>query len=854
MNNPVKLYRAFLKLYPARFREEYAAVLERDFRDEHLESGGGLLFWARILADLGVSIPVEMARELSRDLRHSVRLYAKRPLVTGLILAALAMSIGATTGVFSVVNALLLKSLPFRTPERIVLLDGFPGGSYKSHKLFDADWDRAYLEDAMLFNFSDMNLVTRHDPVRAKVTETSANFFQTLGSDVMFGRSFLPDEDLPGKDGVAVISHALWEQVYGGDPRILGSTVHINGTPITIIGVANPGMDFPDKTAVWTPTTFDIDKLEKYEGIYWRIVGRLKPGVTMSQAQSMYRANVERVCAGRCQSFGSKSANTLALVSMRQQLAGSVGQASFVLLGAVVFVLLIACANVANLLLARISERRKEMVIRAALGASRSRLVQQLITECILLSVIATAAGLLIARWATALAAMFQPAQLSAQQYSILDVRVFGFAAGLAIVTGLLFGVFPAYLASRLQPSDELRLGRGSSSGASRLRQILIAAQVTFTLVLLAGSIVLGRAFLTLLGTDLGFKAGGVVSLSVSLPHSTEASRERTIAYYHDAMERLRAVPGVESAGIISQLPLGGRFYSLGRFKFNSAREFPLTQFLVGGPGYLSTLGVNILAGRDLEPRDSAGSEPVILINDTLAQALGGIQSTLGRQISAQGWGAPKPMKIVGVYRSVRQAGPAHDPFAQMIAPYAQLPVPFMTFVARVHGHAEDYLPVCRDAIQSIDRNVPLFGIGTLEDRLREKLARPRFYTTAVLFFGVFALLLALIGIYGVASYSVTQRTHELGVRLAAGARAHEVRLLLLRQSLLPILAGTIAGIAGAAALGKSLVHLIESAGNVNYAICLTAAALLAVVAITAIWTATGRVLRLDPMQILRAE
>ncbi len=773
MNNPVKLYRAFLKLYPARFREEYAAVLERDFRDEHMESGGGLMFWARILADLGLSIPLEMARELSRDLRHSIRIYAQRPLVSGLILTALAMSIGATTGVFSVVNALLLKSLPFRSPERIVLLDGFPGGSYKSHNLFNADWDRTYLDEAMLFNFSDMNLVTRRDPIRAKVTETSANFFQTLGAEVMFGRSFLPDEDVPGKDGVAVISHAVWEQVYAGDPRVLGSTVHINGAPMTIIGVAQPGMDFPDRTAVWTPTTFDINKLEKFEGIYWRIIGRLRPGITMAQAQGMYSANVDRVCNGHCQFFGPKST----LLSMRKELAGSVGEASFMLLGAVVFVLLIACANVANLLLARISERRKEMVIRAALGASRSRLVQQLITECILLSVIATGAGLLIARWATALAATFQPTQISAQQYSLLDVRVFAFAAGLAIVTGLLFGVFPAYLASRLQPTDELvRMGRGNSSGAGRLRQFLIVAQVAFTLVLLAGSIVLGRAFLSLLGTDLGFNTRGVVSFSVSVPHSTEASKDRTRDYYHDVVERLRAVPGVESAGTISQLPLGGKFFSLGKFQFDSAHEFPLTQFLVGGPGYLNTLGVNILAGRDLEPRDSANSEPVIIINDTLAQALGGVQNTLGKQISAKAWGAAKPMKIVGVYRSLYQAGPANKPFAQMIAPFTQLPVPFMTFVAKVHGNAEDYLPVCRDAIQSIDRNVPLFGIGTLEDRLREKLARPRFYTTAVLFFGVFALLLAVIGIYGVASYSVTQRTHELGVRLAVGARSHDVR------------------------------------------------------------------------------
>jgi predicted permease len=834
----MKLYRFLLKLYPARFREEYGMPLEQQFRDEYRDTDGTLArfaFWIRTIRDLTISIPLELLRELRQDLRYSVRIYSRRPVVTLLAVAALALAIGATTGVFSVVNALLLRSLPFRSPERIVQL-GVAFRAADTASAFEAWRNRsAYLEDAAVYTQVDMNLGGSAESQRVKVAETSTGFFKTLGSEPEIGRAFIE-----GESNVAVIGYSLWQQFFGGDPRAIGSIIHLNNTPLTVVGIARPGLDYPAKTAIWTPTVFEIARLPKSSMFFWVTFGHVKPGLTLKQAQSMFDAEQKR----------DSPATRKNLVPLRTQLAGPVERASLVLLGAVVFVLLIACANVANLLLTRISERRKELVLRAALGASRARLIQQLITESILLTCLSAFVGLIVADWAAKLASSAQPAQLAVQNYTILDWRVLIFAAGLAILTGFLFGVLPASLIGRLQPTEDLIRSQpgGSSSRVRRLRSVLVAVQISLTLILLGGSIIMGRSFLKMLSTDLGYRTDHVVTMSVSLAGTRQENS--AIEYYRTALERLRAIPGVESAGAIEALPLAVDGFSGAYFRMDSGKLVPYAAVIPATPDYFQTMATPIVHGRGLTAVDQRSSESVGVVNQEFLRVAGEDASFVGRRLTFPKGG--RSVLIVGIVRDVLYAGPVDGAFPQLFLPAEQRTPLFMTFVARVRGTTEAYLPICRAAIQSVDRQVPVFSVKTLDDRLTEALARPRFYTTAVLFFGGFALLLAVIGVYGVATYSIVQRTHELGVRIAVGASAQHLRWMLLRQSLLPVVIGISAGIAGAFALGRFLDHLIDSVQRVDAATCAVASILLASVAGVAIWSASQRVLRLDPMQVLR--
>jgi putative ABC transport system permease protein len=680
-----------------------------------------------------------------------------------------------------------------------------------------------------------------------EIAEVSANFFALLGCQPAFGRTFAPEEDLPGHDSVAVIGHAFWQQFFGGDPRVLGATVYLNGTPATVIGVAPATLDFPGKTAVWIPTLFDYEHLPKSGVFYAQTIGRLKDGLAVARANAMFQADVRH-----SPPFGTQRPE---LVPLQDRLAGSIRQASFVLMGLVAFVLLIACANVAHLLLARAAERRSELMIRNALGASRARLVQQLITESTLLTLVAAGAGLAVARWASLVAAAAQPAQLAFQEYSVLDWRVVAFAAGLAALTGIGFGVLPASLMGRTQSApDALRSRNTQPSGAGRMRAVLLAMQGALTLVLIAGAFTMGRSFLRLLGTDLGFHSGGVVTLNVSLPGTRWDSEKRTAQYYDEALARLRAIPGVESAAAVGYLPLTNYYGFMGAtIELDASHKVSPTMFDYATPDYFRTMRTPILDGREFNAGDGPGSERVAIVNQEFAAKLGIGPHLVGKRVSIR-FGPQRTYTIVGVTQSALIGGPGGVPSAQLFLPIRQSTADFVTFVAHVHGTAAPYLAMCRGAVQQVDRQVPIYDVKTLDERLSDMLATPRFYTTAVLFFGGFALLLAVVGIFGAASYSIAQRTHEIGVRIAVGATTGGVRGMLLWQSMLPMGCGAAAGIAGAAVLGRYLQHLIAGAESTGAWTCAAAAATLALSAALAVWTATGRIARMDPTAALRAE
>ncbi|HWQ56106.1 MAG TPA: ADOP family duplicated permease [Bryobacteraceae bacterium] len=855
MPDSSKVYSWLLRLYPARFREQYQVPMERQFRDEYRETchiGDRIRLWLHAIMDLAGSAPREICSELARDLKHGLRVYRRRALSAVLAVVALGLAIGISTGVFSVLNALLVRSLPFSDPEELVEILRPPVGPVRARAAFMAWQGRIpYLEGAATFSSAEVNLKGEDGALRVKVAETSANYFQLLGTKPAIGRSFAPDEDVPGHNGVAVISHGLWQQLFGRDPGVLGATLHLNGTPLTVIGIAPARFDYPGKTNIWIPTAFDLERVPKRGAFFYQTIGRLKSGITIEQGREMFEAEVRRTAP---ESVGADPQNRPGMVSLRKQLAGATRNAGWVLAGMILLLLMSACANVAQLLLSRTTERQQELAIRAALGASRARLLQQLITEATFLTTAGAALGLLVAHWAASIASSVVPAQLATQEYTVLDWPVLGFAAALALVVGVVVGVMPAWLLGRLQPSGQMLRTQPGTHGATimRMQAGLIALQAGLTITLLASSIALGRTFLKLLDADLGFRPANVVTLSVSLEGTKYRSGPTEWQYYSEALNRLRTVRGVESAGAVSYLPLANRGLMVFSFKLDSGQTVGPIAINASMPGYFRAIGATLLGGRDFDAAERGRSERAVIVNEAFAQKAGLGMAILSRRLTGH-W-SKAPYVIVGVVSTARIGGPAFGGLPQIYWPVEEEPPPTLTFVARVRGDADAGLAACRDAIRAVDRTVPVFDVKIMEQRLADVLARPRFYTTATLLLAAVAVMLAVVGVYGTAAYSVASRSHEMGVRMALGASHERIRMMMLREGLAPMGLGMAAGIAGALAVGRYLEHLLVSAEQPGLWACAAAAGFLLFTGFLAVWTATARVLAIDPADVVRAE
>ena len=786
-----------------------------------------------------------------QDLKYTLRLWTGRPWPTGFAIAALAIGIGANTGVFSVVNALLLRSLPFHEPDRLALMQQFfpPHDSAKEFH----DWRRQsdYLADAALFEEFDanLNLGGLRSGSRVHVAQTSGNFFSVLGVHPVLGSGFTSHADvngtgwgLPGPNAVAVIGYGLWQQLFGGDPKVLGATVRMDGVPLTVIGVAPPGFDYPGKAVLWKPAAFSAGN----NG--WATVARLKSGVEWPQARAAFATEAERAAPNPAGSDNAGLRPSLAL--LQDAIAGPVKSASLMFMGAVVLVLLIACTNVANLLLARTTDRAAELSIRSALGASRARLARQLFTECLLLCFVATVAGLAIAYWITALAAKIEPPPLGAQSYSILDGPVLAFTVVVSVVTALGLGVLPSLYAGRM---DTLR-SRGSSSsrGSQLVRQTLVAAQVMLTMILLAASVGLRSAFVHLMRIDRGYDVSGVVTASVSLDGTTHQLNNRQLPYFEDVLDRVRRLPGVRAASATEFLPLyasafvGGPFGMDGRPANRSSTLIPVLS------GYFQTMGAQILYGREFNEAEVRSGAKVAVVNERFAAGFGAPQDAVGHQLTIEG---DAPRKIIGVVKEMSyETDPTMVNGNEVFIPSETPGSFFSTFVVRVDGRADDHLAAIRDTIQSVDPQVPVFGVKTMQQRLDEVFANPKFYRTAVWTFAGFALLLAVIGIYGIVSYAVVERTQEMGVRMALGGTPVQLRGMLLRRGLMMVMAGAIPGIAGAQLTGRFLESLMDGAQPVGLATSAGLVLLFALVAAVSIWSATRRISRFEIMAILRSE
>jgi len=795
------------------------------------------------------SSPMQISRDAFQDLKYTLRLWARRPWPAVFAIAALAVGIGANTGVFSVVNALLLRSLPFHEADRLALLHQFIPPHDSARDFHDWRQQRAYLEDAALFEEIDANLGGGRVGSRAHVAQVSSNFFSMLGTQLVLGRGFSAGDDvdatgwgLPGRNTIAVIGYGVWQELFAGDPHVLGATIRINGLPLTVIGVAPAGFDFPGRTVLWKPAAFAAGN----NG--WGTVARLKPGITWPQARAAFDVEAGRSApkSARAENFDLRPRMT----SLQDGLAGSVRGASLMFMGAVVLVLLIACTNVATLLIARTADRASELSIRSALGASRARLTRQLLAECLLLSFAATVAGLLVAFWITSVAAKVEPPPLGAQSYSILDGHVLALTLLVSVIAALAFGALPMLYAGRIH-TFHTRSG-GSARGARLVREVLVGAQVMLTVILLAGSVSVGRAFVHLMRSDRGYDVAGIVTVSVSLDGTTHALDKRQLPYFEEVLGRIRKLPGVRSASAAEFLPLyasafiGGPFGLDGRPAERNSTMVPVLS------GYFETMGGRILHGREFTDAEVHSGAKVAIVNERFAAGFGAPQDAVGHELTNDN---DPPLRIVGVVKSMEyETDPTMVNGNQVFLPSATPGSFFSTFVARVDGRAEDHLAEIRDAIQSVDPQVPVFGAKTMQQRLDEVFAGPKFYRSAVWIFAGFALLLAVIGIYGIVSCAVAQRTQEMGVRMALGTTPLRLRGMLLRQGLLMVAAGAIPGIVGARLSGHFIESLMDGAKPVDMATSAGLVLFLALVASTSIWAATRRIAALDIMSILRSE
>lgn len=851
-----KLYRWLLKLYPAGFRDEYEAPMERQFLDDYRDAASNCQrtqLWARTVLDVIISAPAETASEFRADLKHGIRAHRGRAFSIALAIVALGLAIGASTGIFSVLSALLLRRLPFSNPWQLTEIRNTSFNAIQGRPAF-IDWYRhsSYLKEAATFSASEMNLEQTRDAYRVDVAETSANFFRLLGVHAIVGRTFAPDEDISGHDDLAVISYPLWQQLFAGDPAVTGKSVRISGKQLTIIGVAPARFDYPGKTNIWLPTVFDVEKVPKRGAVFFQTIGRLGPGIDMQTAQQMFKADVLHANPQAYRRFPGEQ-NQPRLVGIRDQLAGPVRRQVWVLAGMVFFVLLTACGNVAQLILSRATERRQELAVRAALGASRARLLQQLITEATFLTLSGAAVGLLVAKWTVQLASAIVPARLATQQYTILDWRVITFAITLAVVMGLTFGLANAWLVGRLQPvGTALRVQRGTPEKTTvRVRMGLIAVQGALTLCLVTSSFLLGRAFLKLLHTDLGFRPAGVVTLNVSL-QGTKFSGRGEWPYYRKALGRLRALPEVEAAAAVSYLPMADNIYMGGTFQLDSGQSVRMVIINSVTHDYFRAMETRFLAGGDFVNDEQHHEEHSVIVNEIYARNTGLGDKIVGRSVIAP-WNKAR-YRIIGVVEGTRDAGPLSDGGPIIYWYMGEEPPPALTLVAKVRGSAESYLPLIRDVVRTIDPAVPIYDVKTLDQRLAETLARPRFFATATGFLGLLAVLLAAVGVYGTAAYSIAQRRHELGVRLAVGASHQSIRSMILRESMVPVVFGMVTGIVLSIACGRYLQHLLENVSRPAFWSCTSAAMFLLLVGLTAVWTATARILSVDPVESLRLE
>ena len=811
------------------------------------------------------------------DVKFACRQLLKNPCFTAVAIVTLALGIGANTAIFSVVNTVLLKPLPYRDFKRIVMLwTDNAALNIGIHELPPTptdliDWrlQAQSFDEIAGIRPRTADISEQGDPERVGGVQVSANFFSLLGVQPLLGRTFSPEEEQPANDKVATISYSLWQRRFGGDTNVLARTITINRERHRIVGVMPPGFSFPrgaempvgygllPETEVWRPFADNAN--------YWRnddtrdfiAIGRLRPGVTLQRAQAEMDGVAQHQAGERP---GTHKGWSVHLRPLAKQVVGKTGSLLLMLLGAVAFVLLIACANVANLLLCRAAARRKEMAVRAAIGAAQSRIIRQLLTESLMLSFLGGGLGFVLGAQIVRLVLALGPQNLPRMSEISLDWHVLSFATVLSLATGVIFGLAPAWHASRINLSETLNVeGRlGSPGPHHRSHSLLVMSELALAIILLTGTALMVQSFRRLESVDTGFKPQRVVAFDVSLFGSRYDNEARVRQFFRDARSSLSKVPGVQSAAAISSLPLGGvesmQFLFVEGAPLPVNGRGPITESRRISPGYFGALGINLLQGRDFNDRDTAEIQKVCIINETIARAFFPGADPVGKRLKLAGLDKPW-ITIAGVVKDVRGYSLELKPRPQVYVPFDQDTQNEMTFVVRAEaGPARALEKAIRSEMKSLDNALPLANFRTMEQLVSSAIARPRFSALLLGLFAGTALLLTVVGLYGVVAYAASQRTREVGIRLALGASERNILNLIIQQGMRPALVGLALGIAGALGLTRLLasqLYEIKPTDPVSFA---SAALLLSLVALIACYLPARRATKVDPIQSLRYE
>jgi predicted permease len=828
---------------------------------------GGRERWREEARDEVRSRPLE---ELAQDVRYALRGLPRAPTFTATAIATLALSIGATTAIFSVVNGVLLRRLPYPHADRIVALCEkstvkpsdvvcAPGSVGPSNFLH---WQEGARSFEAMAAFSESRAAVGRvggDPVSAQARSTTASLFQVLGAKPAFGRFFTQEEDTPGAPPVVVLSYGMWQQQFGGDSALVGKQVSVNGTNRTVVGITRRDFGLYDAVDVWLPMRFTPAQ-RTAAGRWIRAIGLMKDGVSIEQANREMATLESRVA----EELPKWNQNVTAFaMPLHEQLIGGSRRILWTLLAAVGFLLLIACANVANLLLARAADRERELAVRVSLGASPRRLLRQLLTESLVLSGASAVIGLALAIKGTpALVALVPDGLASPALTNVhVDWGLLLFAAAVAVATAVVFGVAPALHATRGDVHETLKEGgRGGSSASqsgTRLRNALVVAEVSLALVLLAGAGLMTRSFSALTSVDLGFRPAHVLTARLSLPGRKYPSDTSVVQFFNNADARISALPGVEAVGAINMMPLTG-LRSVSSFSVEG-RPAPAPGSEPAGdmrsitPGYFRAMGIPIKAGRGFTNDDGIGRPQVGIVSETLARAFWPNESAIGHFILYDWW-TPQRVQIVGVAGDIHHDGPSAQAYMEIYRPVAQIAADGMTLVVRTAGDPASYANPLRAAMRDVDRDVPLASVQPLSALVSQAIGGTRLATVLFGLFGGLGLLLAGIGIYGVMSYTVQQRRHEIGVRLALGASPRSVLGMIVRRGMVLSSLGIVAGLVVALAASNVMQKLLFGVASRDTLTFAVVAALLAGVAVIAACVPGLRATRVDPLSALRGE
>jgi putative ABC transport system permease protein len=855
----------------ADWRQEWQAELQ--YREMLLSEWDNLnwktkldLFWRSLGACIDALRlqPQRLEEEMFQDLRYGLRMLFKHKGFTVVAVLTLALGIGANTAIFSIVNAVLLRPLPFKDTDRLVAVwesnPQNPQNEIAPANFIDWREQNQVFDQLAALSYASVALTGSDEAERLQAAVVTPSFFSTLGIQPGSGRTFLPEEEKPGGTRIVILSHALWQRRFAADTNLIGKTITLNGINRIVVGIMPPNfqLQFPVDRQIdlWLPRIFTNELSGNRISHFLYVFARLKPNVTTAQAQ----ADMESVAQGLAAQYPNTNTDvSVKLNPLQEQIVGNVRRPLLILFGAVAFVLLIACANIANLLLGRAISRQKEVAIRSALGATRLRIVRQFLTESILLASLGGACGLLLAFWSLRLLIAISPAAIPRLKEISIDGQVLGFTLFISLLVGLIFGLVPALQTVRLNLNETLKEGGRGSTGMGRyqLRNLLVIAEVALALVLLVGAGLLMRSFWRLLHVNPGFEPDHVLAMDIALSGAKYDKENQQAAFFQQTLQRIENLPGIISAGAILNLPLSGNNATTGITPDDRPTpvpsDVPQIDYRLISASYFHTLGIPLRAGRQFTERDTSDSPPVVIINETLAHRFWSNENPVGKRLTIQE-NPPISCEVVGVIGDVKHYRLDAESKAEIYMSYLQKPNDFMHIVVRTVGDPMQSISAIRYEIAGVDKDQPVHNIKTMEQLFDQSIAQPNFNMLLLGIFAAVALILAAVGVYGVISYGVTQRTHELGIRMALGAGRPDVFKLVIEQGMKLALGGVALGLVASFVLMQVMEGLLFDVRASDPPTFIAITLLLTIVALVACWIPARRATKVDPLTALRHE